>query len=69
MTTIPRFAVAAVVAAFVLAAAAESRAVEVDLELVLAVDISGSIDEDEARLQRNGYVAALTNMAKHSGLK
>jgi hypothetical protein len=33
----------------------------VDLELVLAVDISGSIDEDEARLQRQGYVAALTD--------
>ncbi len=33
----------------------------VDLELVLAVDISGSIDEDEARLQREGYVAALTD--------
>lgn len=33
----------------------------VDLELVLAVDISGSIDADEARLQRDGYVAALTD--------
>jgi hypothetical protein len=31
----------------------------VDLELVLAVDISGSVDDEEARLQRNGYVAAL----------
>jgi hypothetical protein len=31
----------------------------VDLELVLAVDISGSIDPDEARLQREGYRAAL----------
>jgi hypothetical protein len=30
----------------------------VDLELVLAVDISGSIDPEEARLQRQGYVAA-----------
>jgi hypothetical protein len=61
MTPIPRLAVAAIVAAFVLTAAAESRAAEVDLELVLAVDISGSIDEDEARLQRDGYVAALTD--------
>lgn len=33
----------------------------VDLELVLAVDISGSIDPEEARLQRDGYVAALTD--------
>ena len=31
----------------------------VDLELVLAVDISLSMDIDEQRLQRDGYVAAL----------
>jgi len=31
----------------------------VDLELVLAVDVSNSIDLDEARLQRDGYIAAL----------
>lgn len=33
----------------------------VDLELVLAVDISGSIDEEESRLQRSGYISALTD--------
>jgi hypothetical protein len=33
----------------------------VDLELVLAIDISGSVDEEEAALQREGYVSALTN--------
>lgn len=33
----------------------------VDLELVLAVDTSRSIDQDEALLQRLGYVAALTD--------
>ena len=33
--------------------------VAVDLELVLAVDVSGSVDGHEARLQREGYVAAL----------
>ena len=33
----------------------------VDLELVLAVDISGSIDDEEAKLQRQGYVSALTH--------
>lgn len=32
--------------------------VPVDLELVLAVDVSGSVDEDEALLQRSGYVGA-----------
>lgn len=31
---------------------------EVDLQLVLAVDVSRSMDEDEQRLQREGYVAA-----------
>jgi len=33
----------------------------VDLELVLAVDVSRSIDEVEAELQRRGYIEALTN--------
>ena len=31
----------------------------VDLELVLAVDVSGSMDADERQLQRSGYVEAL----------
>ncbi|MCW5736289.1 MAG: DUF1194 domain-containing protein [Enhydrobacter sp.] len=31
---------------------------EVDLALALGIDISGSIDPDEARLQREGYVSA-----------
>ena len=35
----------------------------VDLELVLAVDVSGSIDAEEARQQREGYVAAITDPA------
>ncbi len=37
------------------------RADLVDLELILAVDISGSVDDEEAELQRAGYVAALTD--------
>ena len=32
---------------------------EVDLELILAVVISGSVDDEEARLLRQGHVAAL----------
>ncbi len=36
-----------------------AEAVDVDLQLVLAVDISGSIDALEARLQRDGYIQAL----------
>src|SRR3546814_7243738 len=33
----------------------------VDLELILAVDVSDSIDEREARLQREGYIAAMAD--------
>lgn len=40
---------------------AQDAPVPVDLELVLAVDVSGSIDPEEARLQRNGYFAALAD--------
>ena len=35
-----------------------SAQVSVDLELVLAVDVSGSVDEVEGKLQRMGYVNA-----------
>ena len=39
-----------------------ARAVEyVDLELVLAIDVSRSIDAAEADMQRQGYITALTN--------
>lgn len=40
---------------------APAHAETVDLALVLAADISGSVDEHEFRLQRQGYAAALTN--------
>jgi uncharacterized protein DUF1194 len=36
-------------------------AMPVDVELVLAVDVSYSMDPDEQALQREGYVAALTS--------
>jgi hypothetical protein len=32
---------------------------EVDIELIMAVDVSGSVDDDEAKLLRHGHVAAL----------
>ncbi len=41
---------------------AHAQEVPVDLELVLATDVSASIDEKEAVLQRAGYLAALTNL-------
>ena len=43
------------------AARGAEKPVAVDLELVLAVDVSGSVDVEEARLQREGYVAALAS--------
>jgi hypothetical protein len=41
-----------------LAAYPAAAQVPVDLELVLAVDVSGSMDFDEQELQRRGYVEA-----------
>jgi len=51
--------VAAVLAA--LAAAAPARADNVDVLLVLAADVSRSIDDGEFELQRKGYAAALSD--------
>jgi hypothetical protein len=46
----------------VLAGASAARAATpVDLQLVMAVDVSRSIDEVEAELQRRGYIEAMTN--------
>ncbi len=47
----------------VLWAAPSARAADipVDLELILAVDVSRSMDLDEQQLQRDGYVAAITH--------
>ena len=45
------------------AATATAQELPVDLELVLAVDVSGSIDAEEARRQREGYVAAIADEA------
>ena len=47
--------------AFAGLASAQTPEVPVDLELVLASDVSASIDAEEAALQRAGYLAALTN--------
>ena len=43
------------------AEAATSRSTNVDVELVLAVDISYSMDPDELALQRDGYAKAITS--------
>jgi hypothetical protein len=44
-----------------LAVGGSAAAVPVDLELVLAVDVSRSVDPEEAKLQREGYLEALTH--------
>lgn len=54
-----RLALAFLLSLLVLPATAQPQ--RVDLELVLAADGSGSIDEDELRLQREGYAAAITS--------
>ncbi len=53
----------ALVIGAILAPAVPARAadVPVDLELVLAVDVSGSMDMEERELQRAGYMAALVH--------
>lgn len=42
-------------------AQAKDGKVQVDVELVLAVDVSYSMDQEEQKLQRNGYVEAITS--------
>jgi hypothetical protein len=54
-----------VLAALGTPAAAQTR---VDLELVLAVDVSLSMDLDEQRLQREGYVAAFRDEEIHKAI-
>jgi hypothetical protein len=43
--------------------------IEVDLALVLAVDVSRSMDDDEQRLQRAGYVEAFRSKAVHEAIR
>ncbi len=46
-----------------------AQAVAVNVELALLVDVSGSIDNAEFTLQRNGYVSAFNNLFVPSPLK
>lgn len=50
-------------------AVASAKAEPVDLELILAVDVSRSIDPTEAKLQRDGYIAALRDPRVHAAIK
>lgn len=57
--------IAATLAAALLAPAVTgvARAADVDLELVLAIDISRSMDDEELELQREGYAGAFAHPA------
>src|SRR5690349_1606905 len=52
-----------------LAQRSESAATSVDVELILAVDVSYSMDPEEQALQREGYMAALTSREFLQALK
>lgn len=56
-----RPALAATVLMVIFSCAGQARAAGVDLEVVLAADVSRSIDDAEFDLQRKGYAAALTD--------
>src|SRR5215470_18559084 len=56
-----RAALAAIAFVALLCLGGEARSAGVDLELILAADVSRSIDDAEFDLQRKGYAAALTD--------
>jgi hypothetical protein len=51
----------ALISLLLMAMPAQARNQAVDLELAFVVDASGSIDDDETRLQRQGYADALAH--------
>lgn len=57
----PAVAGAALLLGLTLSPAAHAQRTPVDLELAFVVDASGSIDDDETRLQRQGYADAITH--------
>ena len=56
-----RPALAAIVILACLCLTGESRGAGVDLEVILAADVSRSIDDAEFDLQRKGYAAAISD--------
>lgn len=59
--------------AVLLPSAGAARAEQVDVAVVLAADVSRSIDDDEFQLQRQGYASAITSpkvlKAIHAGVR
>jgi hypothetical protein len=56
-----KYALAVIAFLACLSVIGESRSAGVDLEVILAADVSRSIDDGEFDLQRKGYAAALTD--------
>lgn len=56
------------ITAFTLLMNMQAHAVSVALELQLMIDTSGSVDQTEFILQRDGYVAAFNNVAVHNAI-
>jgi hypothetical protein len=61
-------AIALALLAILVAPAVTAEELPVDLELVLAVDVSGSIDPWEAEQQRAGYVTAIADPAVQAAI-
>src|ERR1700734_1636625 len=64
-----RTLLASLVAAAIMVPAAASAADDVDLLLVLAVDVSRSIDAAKFQLQREGYAAAVADQRVLDSIK
>jgi hypothetical protein len=62
-------AVCALVLGLLAGPASAQRGAAVDLELVLAVDVSRSMDEEEQRLQRDGYIQAFRHKSLLNAIK
>ncbi|MCQ0970276.1 DUF1194 domain-containing protein [Paracoccus sp. TK19116] len=56
-----RKTLASAIAAIVLATGAQASTTNVDVELSLLIDVSGSVDNNEFNLQRQGYIDAFRN--------
>jgi len=63
------FFVAALLMAAVPVAAQPAAQTEVDLQLILAVDASGSVNQERFELQKRGYAAAFLNRAVLSAIR
>jgi hypothetical protein len=69
MTGIRAFAAAMVVAAPLgMASKAEAAPINVGLELILLIDVSGSVDAGEYALQKQGYVQAFQSAAVQNAI-